>query len=506
MINNNAVKDISNAFIGDSQDLFNYKSGSDLVTFFNQYFGTSDTYGQGFPSRWVYVHDHLVKLFNSNKIDNFFNILLSKEYIISEFKISEVDAVVKSQDIFQGLNHLLRPYAFALSSKNNRYHLTRIDEDLKFIGAGGFANVYLQKSTSYIMKKLKDDFLIDNSIKSRFKREYKITESLQDIPMIIKVIDFDEGTYSYRMEQAETTLEKFINENQLDVNSKVTIISQIIYVISEVHSRDIMHRDLSPTNIFVVGGMVKIADFGLGKDLNIFSSHQTMTTAAVGQYWYCAPEQFMLLKDGDKRSDVYSLGRIINFIMTGSPQDVTHQFRSISEKATNDNSIYRYADAGEMKVHIEKNIRFQTDISRAELVLKKIQNLEFDDDIENYIYSLPKEQMCDMLMNNNIKGYKEAVFKFMKLGNKHAQHAIQSIESGYVAATKWTFTEFDPFASFSYDILREQTSPFSFTVNEIAAKILRYIAKDVNRFSAQDMIDNLISKGLEPMIEEILTN
>lgn len=183
-----------------------------------------------------------------------------------------------------------------LSSKNRQYHLARIDEDLKFIGAGGFANVYLQLSTGYIIKKLKDDFFVDTGIKSRFKREYKITESLQGISMIIKVIDFDEDTYSYRMEQAETTLAEFVKENNLNESSKVTLISQIMDVMSEVHSRNIVHRDLSPTNIFVVGGLVKIADFGLGKDLNIFSSHQTMTTAAVGQYWYCAPEQFMLFE------------------------------------------------------------------------------------------------------------------------------------------------------------------------------------------------------------------
>lgn len=40
----------------------------------------------------------------------------------------------------------------------------------------------------------------------------------------------------------------------------------------------------------------------------MFTSHQTIHTNSVGQYLYCAPEQFMLLKDGDFRSDVYLLG------------------------------------------------------------------------------------------------------------------------------------------------------------------------------------------------------
>lgn len=40
----------------------------------------------------------------------------------------------------------------------------------------------------------------------------------------------------------------------------------------------------------------------------------------------------MMLKDGDKRSDVYSLGRVINFIMTGDPRDSHHIYRSIAKK------------------------------------------------------------------------------------------------------------------------------------------------------------------------------
>lgn len=53
-----------------------------------------------------------------------------------------------------------------------------------------------------------------------------------------------------------------------------------------VDDSNIIHRDLSPTNIFILNGMIKISDFGLGKDLNMFSSHQTLTTYGVGQFYY----------------------------------------------------------------------------------------------------------------------------------------------------------------------------------------------------------------------------
>ena len=117
------------------------------------------------------------------------------------------------------------------------------------------------------------------------------------------------------MEPAETTLERYVLDNQLNDQTKLNCIRQILHIMSEVHKRDVIHRDISPNNVFIISGMLKIADFGLGKDLQVFTSHQTLHTNSVGQYYYCAPEQFMMLKDGDKRSDVYSLGRLINFTM-----------------------------------------------------------------------------------------------------------------------------------------------------------------------------------------------
>lgn len=54
------LKTIANVFNGDDENsIYEYKTGSDLVRFFNQYFNRKDTYKNPFPSRWRYVVDIL---------------------------------------------------------------------------------------------------------------------------------------------------------------------------------------------------------------------------------------------------------------------------------------------------------------------------------------------------------------------------------------------------------------------------------------------------------------
>lgn len=487
-------------FCGDEEGYFSYKSGPRLVEFFNTYFQQNDRYGQGFPSRWAYVYDKLAAMLNRGTFDDFLNLVLSKEYLMRDMGLSQVQAAEHAHFIHGEFNSIVQKDLYIITHVNGKYHLCEENTDLVFVGSGGFATVYKQKSTGCILKKLKEDFLADKGIRSRFKREYNITKSLQDVYGIIEVYSFDEASYSYTMEAAETTLERYIKESALTDEMQIKCIRQILYIMTEVHKRDIIHRDLSPNNIFILRGMLKIADFGLGKDLNIFTSHQTMHTNAVGQYYYCAPEQFMLLKEGDKRSDVYSLGRIINFIMTQNPTDSHHIFRSVTEKATNSDAAYRYADAGQLSTYFEKSVVIHQKQERKAIIDEKIASGVFDEEIESYIYELPATNISSYLLKGE-PGFSNALLQFMKCNDTHAQHIIQSIDSTFRDVCDRSFDAYDPFATFSYKVL---SADFPFVVKEIAANILRYVAKDVNRFSAQRLVEELKKKSLEPLLEDIL--
>ncbi len=500
MLSEDSLKEISSIFCGDIEGYYSYKSGAKLVSFFNQYFSSNDKYGQGFPSRWKYVFDKLAYMYNHNELSSFFSLILGKEYILSEHKCTEVEALSKSNEAFTEFNRILKVNMLMLTKKGDKYNLVKEDSDLVFIGGGGFANAYLQKSTGKVLKKLKEDYVTDKGIRSRFKREYAITKELSDIPTIIKVFDFDEGSCHYTMEKAESTLQKFVENNNLDETSKITCIRQVLHTMKSVHERDIIHRDISPTNIFILNGMLKIADFGLGKDLHMLTSHNTFLTNAVGQFRYCAPEQFMMLKDGDKRSDVFSLGRLINFIMTTDCTNTHHVFKSVTEKATNANASFRQADAGVLLSYIEKCIAYHSKAQNKETLLEKIKNGILDEDVENYISELTYEEVCQFLVDKQ-PGFIDILLKYMQQGETQANDIIQGIESCFREICH-RFADNDPIATFAYNVLLSNS--FGFVVKELAANMLRYVAVDVNRFYAQGLVDDIKEHGLEPMLEDIL--
>lgn len=499
MLSEDSLRKISNIFCGDEEDLYSYKSGPKLVSFFNEYFGFKDVYQSGFPSRWIYVYNKLVDLLNQSRFDQFLNVILSKQFVMKDSDVNQVQALEKIKENLDKLNDILSVDLCLIVNNNGKYRLCKEDQDLELIGSGGFATVYKQKSTGLVLKKLKEDFATDIGIRSRFKREFNITKSLQDQYGIIRVFIFNEANYSYTMELAECTLEDYLNRPGITDDIRLDCIRQILYIMSEVHKKDIIHRDLSPNNIFILSGRLKIADFGLGKDLKVFTSHQTLHTNSLGQYYYCAPEQFMMLKEGDKRSDVYSIGRLINFIMTGNPVDSTHIFRSVAEKATSNDASYRYADAIQLSNYFEKCVKYHQNEEYEKIILAKIKNDIFDDMVEDYIYELSSTKLC-LFVQKRITNYK-TIIKFMKMDDNHALHVIQLIDKSYIDICGNNYQAYDIFATITAEILKEK---FSYLVKEISASILRCVAVDVNRFYAQRLIEDVKKFGVEPMIEDIL--
>ena len=499
-ISEESLRAIAEIFVGDRGQLYDYRKGPEIVDFFNQQFGYRESYQWGnAPTRWVYARDKIAELFTSGRANEFFSSILSYQHMMRLWGCGELEARRKVEAARAEFNRLLRPDGFALSGSDGNFNLVEIDDDLVLIGEGGFAKAFLQKSTGLVVKKLNEESILDERARHRFKREFAIMKELSGVRGVLAVYDFDEDSCSYTMEAGERTLESFMSE-PLPENVKTAILEQVLQAMASMHDKGYIHRDISPTNIFVLHGEIKIADFGLGKNLNTLASHITSSTRNYGQYFYCSPEQLLYLKDGDKRSDVFSLGRLINFVMTGDPVDGTHKLRHVSEKATSQDPSNRYQDASELLEAFRRRLAISADEQRIAAIVEKMQRRIIDDEVSGWILEMQPRQLCEKIIS--LPGFANAIARFACDSGPHATFVVDSIGEGMVEACGSSFEANDPFASISSQAATSDTAPFD--VRERACVILAYVAHCVNRFNAQRIVDDLIDKGIDPILEDVL--
>jgi len=197
---------------------------------------------------------------------------------------------------------------------------------LRKIGSGGmgedFTALDLQSNEDVVIKisHFKDEDW-DNVEKNRFLSEASILASL-DHPGIPRVWDCcREGEdYYYIMEYVKgTPLSKLHN---ISIEQALGIFYDVAGILSHIHSRSVVHRDIKPGNLIVLdspdiktGIRVKLIDFGLAK--NVVNGRITSTGMVVGTFNYMAPEQLM---GGaiDMRADLYSFGATMYNTLTES--------------------------------------------------------------------------------------------------------------------------------------------------------------------------------------------
>lgn len=249
-------------------------------------------------------------------------------------------------------------------------------KDLKFkknIGEGYFCIVKkyqnIETKKYYAIKELKSEHYNNPDYIYRFEREIRLTKSLKGHPNIIDIIDsthdVENKAINYITDLADTNLYKFIkiNNQKLKLIDRVVIFEKIIDAVSYAHSKGIVHRDIAPNNVLIFNPdeeiEVKVADFGLGKDVESLSRFTTSSVSEYGQILYVSPEQRDKLSDADMKSDVYSLGKLLYFVMTGKDPDVIREsnFSSIISKAISEEPENRYKDAQEFR---DEFIEFKT--------------------------------------------------------------------------------------------------------------------------------------------------
>ena len=200
----------------------------------------------------------------------------------------------------------------------------------KKLGAGGMGAVYLAEQVSIgrkvALKILHGAFAADEEFVRRFRHEARMAASLNH-HNIVTVYDFDQGddgSLFIAMEYVDgRSLSEIIKqEAPLDIGRAVRLGWQIAEGVGAAHGVGVIHRDIKPDNIMVVGvgekEEVKLMDFGIAR-LRDTGAMTRLTRSGVlmGTPAYMAPEQIEGGGEVSERTDIYALGLVLYEMLSG---------------------------------------------------------------------------------------------------------------------------------------------------------------------------------------------
>ncbi len=197
------------------------------------------------------------------------------------------------------------------------------------IGEGGMGQVYkarhalLRRPTAVKLLRSGDE---NAESMARFEREVMLTSRLTH-PNTIAIYDYGhtpDGVFYYAMEYLSgITLEALVRADGAQPEARVVhFLRQISGSLSEAHGAGMIHRDIKPANIMICerGGqldVVKVLDFGLVKEVEARSALTFAGSSITGTPLYMPPEAIRAPESVDARSDLYSLGAVAYYLVTG---------------------------------------------------------------------------------------------------------------------------------------------------------------------------------------------
>jgi serine/threonine-protein kinase len=209
---------------------------------------------------------------------------------------------------------------------------------MQFLGEGGMGTVYRVEHSvlgrQYALKVLRARVVErDKDAAENFVREARTAARVHH-PNIVDVFDFGyvpDGRPYFVMEllEGESLAEK-VGRGPLPPAEVVTITRQLATALAAAHDRGVIHADVTPNNVLVVGGEdihVKLVDFGLAK-LAGEGLRDENPEFVLGTPAYISPEQLRGLAPTD-RSDQYGLGAVVYELLTGHPPFQAEDLRKL---------------------------------------------------------------------------------------------------------------------------------------------------------------------------------
>jgi tRNA A-37 threonylcarbamoyl transferase component Bud32 len=199
------------------------------------------------------------------------------------------------------------------------------------LSEGGMATIYLARHAMLkrptAVKILKKHVATDEFV-HRFEREVQVASQLLH-PNTVRIYDFGrtrDGLPYYVMEFLDgVTLAELVNHSgPVPAGRIIHILRQVSAALREAHEHGMIHRDVKPENVMLCrrgeDDVVKLLDFGLVKNLETEQTRDvTKQIKILGTPRYMAPERLLNPSDVDARSDIYALGAVGYYLVTGKP-------------------------------------------------------------------------------------------------------------------------------------------------------------------------------------------
>ncbi|MBL8792540.1 MAG: serine/threonine protein kinase [Planctomycetia bacterium] len=207
------------------------------------------------------------------------------------------------------------------------------------LGEGGMGQVFKARHRGMqrivALKVLRRELVNDPETVARFYREIKVASQLKPHPNLVQV--FDAGplgaTHFLEMEYVEgTDMQALVEKSgRLSLAQACDCLRQAALGLQHAHEHGLVHRDIKPANLLLTsavaaqpGGVVKVIDLGLARLQGQGTKPgQTLLTTdggtTMGTIDYQAPEQALDFHKADIRADIYSLGCVLYYLLTGKP-------------------------------------------------------------------------------------------------------------------------------------------------------------------------------------------
>ncbi len=193
------------------------------------------------------------------------------------------------------------------------------------IGQGGMGVVFraehFETGQSVAIKILNEKSSTDTTVNERFTREIDILKKCQH-PNIVRSLGtgaiHDRKFYIMEFVENGSVADLLKKKRKQSWQKVIGCGIQVAKALEYAHGKGIIHRDLKPANLMIdKKGYIKLADFGIARDMH--ESALTQTGKTVGTLAYMSPEQITGKSLVTPRSDIYALGCVLYEMLTGQP-------------------------------------------------------------------------------------------------------------------------------------------------------------------------------------------